>query len=164
MPIIPDLIVVNDKRITPGVLAGRTYNPGNKILEFTGDVSRGEDLAAPYVGVGFMQVGPDLFLNVSRSCPAAFMKHSCEPNAGVVFKSDGRIELVTINHIPPMGEIVWDFSTTISSIEKAFDCTCGKASCRKVIGCYPNLPEPVRRRYEYLGIVAPYLAPMTVIR
>lgn len=166
MGIIPDLIVVSDKRITPGVLAGRTFNPGNRILELDGDlIAANEMQAAPYIERGIIQVGPEMFLKIELSNPARHMKHSCDPNAGLVFKGDGRVELVAIAHIKPMEEIAWDYCTTISCLEgKSFDCACLKPGCRKKFGNYELLPWEVRRHYEYLGIVAPYLAPQTVLR
>lgn len=166
MAIIPDLIIV-DMKASKGVLAGRHFQAGNTILELTGDVLSFDGLGSvPYCEWGLIQIGPGQALRIDKTCAARFMKHSCEPNAGLTYMSDGRVELKAIHHIPPMGEIVWDFSTTISLIDqgKEFDCECKKKSCRQKIGSYQNLPEPVRRRYEYLGIVAPYLAPQTVIR
>ncbi len=166
MPIIPDLIIV-DMKASRGVLAGRHFQAGDTILELAGDVLALEGLgSSPYHEWGLIQIGPEQALRIDKTCAARLMKHSCEPNAGLTFMSDGRVELKAISHIPPMGEIVWDFSTTISLIDpgKEFDCACGRPACRKKLGSYQYLPEPLRHRYEYLGIVAPYLAPQTVIR
>ena len=77
----------------------------------------------------FIQIGINQFLGPSGKADD-FVNHSCEPNSGIVFKSE-RIFLVAIKDIEPDEEITWDYCTTIFQTGWSMLCDCREPACRK---------------------------------
>lgn len=162
MSFFPDLLTVK-KKAGVKVIAGRGFKSGESVVELHGEIIEASEMdCPPYVKVGDIQVTPTQFMRIS--CIAKDIRHSCDPNCGLTYSKDGKLKLIAIRAINPMEQISWDFSTTMTCIESDFDCECNSKLCRRKVGNYSKLPKKLRDHYEYLGIVAPYLAPMTVIR
>lgn len=159
MNFFPDLLSVK-KKSGIKVIAGRGFRSGERVVELIGEI---RDLdGSPYVTKGVIQVSPTQLMEISgipKDIP-----HSCDPNCGLIYTKESRLFLTAIKTINPMEQVFWDFSTTMTCVDVDFDCECRAKTCRKKVSNYERLPEDIRRKYEYLGIVAPYLAPMTVIR
>ena len=155
----PDLIVGESKVSGRGVFSGRRYSSGEVILEFQGWLYTPAELPIPYVEDCFLQVGPDLFLGPSDQpeTPDSLVNHSCDPNAAVVIKPDGRILMMAIRPIEPLDEITYDYSVTMAGDPWTMDCRCGSPRCRKLIREYRTLPPEVKARYRWIHVVPPYV-------
>lgn len=68
--------------------------------------------------------------------PIIYINHSCEPNSGVV----GRTQLRAIKKIPNNSEITIDYSTIEQTDDWYMSCGCGQSCCRKKIGPIQSMP------------------------
>jgi SET domain-containing protein len=62
--------------------------------------------------------------------PDAYINHSCEPNAEIIFDRP-KIHLIARRKISEGEEVTFDYSTLYKSIY--LKCNCGTPSCRKII-------------------------------
>lgn len=156
-PPLPDVRVVQTQN-GAGVIAARSFQPGEMVLTFHGPILHRSQLPKPYYSVPdhYVQIGPDTYLGPSGGADD-FVNHSCDPNSGL--RIHGTIAtLIAIRAIAEGEEVTWDYSTTMSEDEWEIPCTCGASNCRKHIRDYKHLPKTIRRQYERLGIVPPYAA------
>lgn len=154
--IIPDLIMGESLTEEKGVFAGRHYNCGDVIIEFTGELRYREDLPKPYEIDQWVQVGPNIFMGPSGTFDDS-INHSCDPSCALIVK-DGKAVLKAIRPINAMMEITFDYSLTMMGDPWIMECGCGAAKCRGTIAEYATLPSDVRQRYEWLKIVPDYVA------
>ncbi len=74
---------------------------------------------------------------------ARYINHSCEPNCGI----KGLFVIVAMRNIKKGEEITWDYEMTENS-DWQMHCTCGTASCRKIIRAYRFLPGEIKTKYQ----------------
>lgn len=154
--VFPDLIEGKSKIHGRGVFAGRQFNSGDEIQDWTPAflVTEDELEGGPDDDFGF-QVGPTLFIQRTGKIDD-FTNHSCDPSAAAII-GNGRVVLKAIRPIKPMMEVTIDYSLTMLNDPWARQCNCGTARCRKVIAEYKTLPADVRQRYEWMKIVPAYV-------
>jgi hypothetical protein len=151
---IPDLIAGMSKINGKGVFAGRHFNSGDVIADWTPTFLHRQD-ELPTEESTALQVGPDAYVYWGIECVDNYVNHSCDPSAAVIIGS-GKVLLKAIRPIKPMMEITFDYSITIKDDAWSMSCSCGAKNCRWTILEYKLLPEDVRRRYEYMKIVPAY--------
>jgi hypothetical protein len=119
-----DAIMIGDSTIHgQGMIALRTFYPGDVITKLTGPLVRGvhpRDEGPNWVGIGpATWIDPD--------APIACLNHSCTPNAAF-----GRHRaLFATEAIMPGDEIAIDYSTTECDPHWHMDCNCRAPQCRK---------------------------------
>jgi len=140
-----------------GVQALKNIDKYEKILNFEGTVFKRTDLPLPYNEKNdyYLQIAPDLFLGPSGGLDD-YVNHSCDPNSGIVFKSDA-IELIAIKQIRKNEEIFFDYSTTMDNFGWKMMCCCNTAKCRKFVDDFLNIPMNLQFYYIGQGIVPDYL-------
>jgi hypothetical protein len=154
--IIPDVIPGKSKIQGSGAFAGRHFNSGDVIFDWSDYyVVRGDDLRMDDKA---LQVAPDLFMPKYPGCVDDMVNHSCDPSSAVVIR-DGKVQLKAIRPINAMSEITFDYSITMLDDEWSMKCLCGAKKCRGVILEYRKLPADVRERYEWMKIVPEYVIP-----
>lgn len=148
---------VRDTISGKGVFADRQFAKGTVLFPFTGPVLPESALPTPYATAEdhYIQVGPKRFMGPSGGIDD-LVNHSCDPNAGLVFRSD-RIDIVAIRDIPAGEEIAFDYSTTMRDDPWTMRCACGSPTCRGVVAEFARLPDDVKKRYLELGIVPSYV-------
>ena len=108
-----------------------------------------------------MQIGEDLFLSPSGGVDD-FFNHSCQPNAGFIFKNE-KLTLYSLRNIDSEEEVCWDYSTTMNEYgitifpEWIETCFCGSDSCRIIIKSFNALPKNIQDTYKKLSIIPEYL-------
>jgi len=102
-----------------------------------------------------IQVDHDLHL-VTPS-PLKFLNHSCDPNCGVLIRSDyAEIELHALRAIPEGEELTLDYETFETEfVTLTGPCLCGTAKCRGRLRGYSSMPLQCRKAYGVY--VAEYL-------
>ena len=134
-----------------GLFAVRPIAEGEAILQFDGPpLTLDEVRAKGPLAANTLQVDHNRYLDLVE--PGRLVNHSCSPNAGI---RNGVI-LVALRLIEPSEEIRFDYSTTIGD-RWTMSCACRSPECRGNVAAYRLLPEHVRRRYESLGVVQPFL-------
>jgi len=136
-----------------GVFAAKPFGAGEHILTFSGpELTLSETLALGAWSMYPVQIGADQFVDCAP--PGAFMNHSCDPNAGI----RDSVRLVARRLIRPGEQIMMDYSTCMSGDPEAgMPCRCGSESCRRVIGNFEDLSEPVQRAYLENADVAEFI-------
>jgi len=76
---------------------------------------------------------------------ARLLNHSCEPNCGI----KDLFRIVAMRDIEPGEELFWDYDMSEDNCKYGWEmqCSCGTASCRKIIRGYRYLPAEIRRKY-----------------
>lgn len=141
-----------------GVFALRAIKPGQRLLDFTGPVLDREalDAALQHANVdGFLQISADSYMGPSGGLDD-FVNHSCDPNCGLRFIRS-RIVLTAIRRIAVNEEITFDYASTQNAYPYRFLCACGSPACRRDIGDFDDMPDPLKRKYHKHGVLAPYL-------
>ncbi|NDC64193.1 MAG: SET domain-containing protein-lysine N-methyltransferase, partial [Planctomycetia bacterium] len=113
-----------------------------------------------------MQVDDDV--HVLPDGPIVFVRHSCEPNCGVLIRSGVKeIEMRALRPIAAGEELTLDYDTFEHEIGNGGgECLCGSSRCRGRVAGYKHLAADVRARYG--EFIAEYLrlrdtgAPVTV--
>lgn len=87
---------------------------------------------------------------------AAYINHSCEPNAGI----HDRTLVVAFRDIRPHEEVTIDYAMIVDEYgdeiaEDELVCDCGAATCRGRLGAYDRLPSELRQRYR--GYISEWL-------
>jgi len=140
-----------------GVYTKEPFRLGDEILEFKGPAVTIEDLPRPYTAENdyYLQIGENLFLGPSGELDD-YVNHSCEPNCGVKFNTDG-IKLVAIAPIAAGHQITFDYSTTMHNFDWEMNCGCGSNTCRQQVKNFVELPAEIQARYIKLGIVPDFI-------
>lgn len=143
-----------------GVFAAKPFHSGTSVLVFTGEViTFDEAIRRIHAGeesqTDSLQV--DLEMDMDLDELPRLINHSCEPNSLL----RGVAELVAIRHIAAGEEITYDYSTTVGpNIPRSLwemPCSCGSASCRRVIGNILTLPKQVLAAYLQTGLLQDYI-------
>ncbi len=143
---------VNDKGAY-GVFAREAVPAGELLVMWAGELRTPEAFQQlpPLLQSRSVQVEENLYLVPTRTEPADFVNHSCDPNAGL----SGQIALVALRDIAAGEEIHYDYAMTDGSPYDEFDCRCGAPNCRRrVTGDDWRLPDLQAR---YAGHFSPYL-------
>ncbi len=134
-----------------GLFAARAIATGETILHFEGPpLTLAQVRTLGPLASNTLQVDEDRYLDLAE--PGRLVNHSCSPNAGI----RDTLVLVALCPIEPSEEIRFDYSTTIGD-RWTMGCACRSPECRGTVAAYWLLPEPVRRRYEALGVVQSFL-------
>jgi hypothetical protein len=85
-----------------------------------------------------------------------YICHSCEPNLGIIkrtcfvaFRDIKKDEEITIDY----GMIGYEYTDEIDRVGRV--CHCGSATCRGKWGCYKELSDELKEKYE--GYISDYL-------
>lgn len=106
-----------------GVFASRQFLPGELIIEITGQLIRHET----YDGSSFvMELDGDWCME--PQIPAAFLNHSCSPNAELLQVTKYSLALLALCNIEPGSEITFDYQWP--ALEWIPECLCGAPVCR----------------------------------
>ncbi len=117
-------------------------------------MSRSQLVWQGYTHADIFQVGPDLFIPPYGG-PDDFTNHSCDPTCGLRVGGDG-FSMLALRDLPAGTELTYDYSTHQEHGAEDMECLCGSPLCRGVVRSFSTLPEPLRRRYAALGVVAPF--------
>lgn len=136
-------VVKDTKRHGRGVFAVEPIPKRALIKTFSGD-RMSSDVCSDMVKRGLvhnddpLQIGSFEFLVLDAT--SYFFNHSCDPNSAF----QGECDLFALRDISAGEEIVFDYSTTVSTTvpisEWILDCKCGSANCRQRIGHVLTLP------------------------
>lgn len=152
----PDVIEGKSKISGRGAFAGRHYNSGDVIFDWSDCyvVRRGD----PVIDDKALQVSPDLYMPRYPSSPCVddLVNHSCDPSAAIIIVG-ATVKLKAIRPINAMMEVTFDYSVNTLDSEWAMKCKCGAKNCRGIILEYRQLPESVRERYEWMKIVPDFV-------
>jgi len=149
---------LGDNHLGKAVFSNRKFKIGDVITQFKGSIVSKNNLPLnPLVGENdrYMQISEDMFLGPSFEMDD-YINHSCDPNAGVLFKKFGVI-LIAIKPIKIGDEITWDYSTTIYNDSWQMTCACKTSSCRSIVKEFKELPSEIKNKYISLGIVPDYI-------
>ena len=128
-----------------GVFAAQRLRPGQKIIEYTGDIIPNDEADRRYDDDKMERHHTFLFTLDNERCidgdvktnDARLINHSCDPNCDAVIE-DGRIWIDTIRDIAPGEELAYDYAYTLEerhppAAKRRFPCHCGSAKCRGTI-------------------------------
>ncbi len=151
------LIIKQTKNNGKGVFAGRDFNKGEEIFQFTGPIIRGNENIAPdsYLDNHCIQIDKDSYIGPFGS-PDDFINHSCKPNGGFQIKNNRAI-IAAIRDIKDGEEITFDYSTSMAENRYEIDCNCGSKNCRKRIRDFKYLPKDIQDYYIKLGAVPKFV-------
>lgn len=153
---VPMNLVVKEGKAGRGVFAARSIPAGELIVRFTGPFLRYADTTPQTYA---LQVGPDLYIGASGGFDD-FINHSCDPNAGMHIRGEGKdvtVHLHAVRDIVEAEEICFDYSTTMAEDDFEMPCRCGAAACRGLVRDGKHLPDAVWERYLELGILPAYV-------
>ena len=156
--------VIKESRIAgKGSFATEDIQIGESIVFFEGEVvSRAElnyRIAKGVVSADDdIQIDEHSFLDISKTCPAYFFNHNCNPNAGI----RGKKELFALQIIKEGEEITLDYSTSYSGEHDeeniwSMQCSCGAENCRRNIGGVETIPQEILKEYSRLGALPDFL-------
>jgi hypothetical protein len=153
----PARLTVGENHLGQAVFAGQAFARGDAIVRFTGRRFRADRIPSLMRGRSdrYVQVTPDHYMGPSGRIDD-LINHSCAPNAGLRFASDG-VLLVAIRDIAPGEEIAWDYSTTLKESNWHMICQCRAPECRRVIGNFATLSAERQEWFRSHNLVAPYL-------
>ena len=148
---------VGESHLGKAVYAAQPFAAGDTVIRFSGPRVPADRLPRDLQGSAdrFVQIAAGEYLGPSGRVDD-LINHSCAPNTGLAFRSDG-IFLVALADIAPGQEIAWDYSTTVSDADWRMPCACGSTGCRGVIGPFDTLPDERQRWFRDRDLVAPHL-------
>jgi SET domain-containing protein len=125
-----------------GVFAVRRIRPGQRIIEYVGEIVDDDTAADRYDDESMDRHHTFLFsLGKNRTIDAAvngnearFINHSCDPNCEAV-EDEGRIFIEAIRNIQPGVELTYDYNLDRDpplprNWRSLYTCRCGAESCR----------------------------------
>lgn len=149
----PPSVRIAETRFGLGVVATRTLETGEVILQFEGQLVDAESVYNSGAEQAYLlQVAPRHYVWPDE--PARFVNHSCDPNAGL--KDD--VYLMALRCIEEGEEIYFDYSTSMEGDPWTMECGCGLPCCRSQIGSFGTLPPNVRNDYLSRGVVQRFIA------
>lgn len=153
------LVLKRTRKKGIGVFTTRSFDKGERILDFAGDFFTKDQLpeseGAENKPSHFMQIGRNIYQGPSDDMET-FTNHSCDPNCGVIINGINAY-LVAIRDIVAGEEITWDYSTTMSDDNWQMECFCNSDGCRKEIREFKYLPKEIQKKYIRLCIVPDYV-------
>jgi SET domain-containing protein len=135
-----------------GVFAKRRIRPGQKIIEYTGDIIPNDEADRRYDEENMVRHHTFLFTLDDERCidgdvktnDARLINHSCDPNCEAIIEGD-HIWIYALKNIQPGTELAYDYKyerTGGKEREKFYICHCGAETCRGSI----MLPAKKRRK------------------
>ncbi len=123
-----------------GVFATRRIRPGQKIIEYTGDIIPNHEADRRYDEENMVRHHTFLFTLDDERCidgdvktnDARLINHSCDPNCEAIIEGD-HIWIYALKNIQPGTELAYDYKyerTGGKEREKFYICHCGAAKCR----------------------------------
>ncbi len=133
-----------------GVFARRRLRPGQKIIEYTGDLIPNDEADRRYDEEKMKRHHTFLFTLDDDRCidgnvrtnDARLINHSCDPNCEAIIE-DERIWIYALRNIQPGVELGYDYKyerTGGKEMEKFYVCHCGSPKCRG------SIMAPAKRR------------------
>ncbi|MFZ4576167.1 MAG: SET domain-containing protein [Phycisphaerales bacterium] len=148
-----------------GVFAARDLQAGARLLPMSGPLVDFDTA---------VNLGPDqcytMQVELSRvyivlRAPGRYVNHSCDPNAGISPRGEGRsLELIALKPLRRGEEIRFDYSTTMLERFWTMTCGCGATNCRGVVADFDQLPAHQRLAYHIQGVVLPFLEPFVDVK
>jgi hypothetical protein len=149
LPMLPDILQVSQSticylspklegRINPqnnhrGVFVCQPVQAGEIMVVWGGQILTVEQLNRlhPKDRHFVIQIAENLYQFTPGDDPAAWVNHSCNPNAGII----GQIFLVAIHDISSGVELCYDYAMTDGNSQgfTSFKCNCGAINCRRWI-------------------------------
>lgn len=152
MPSLPGLRIAPSRSDGSGVFTDAPIAAGTDVLVISGPIVHAGDPATEREEARMYQIGPGRYIS-PRDPYGAFVNHSCEPNCWVRVAGDVAT-LVALRDVAAGEELVFDYATNIGLDDDwIMPCGCGTPACRGSVRSFLLLPEPLRERYEALGIV-----------
>jgi hypothetical protein len=137
-----------------GVFARFPIAAGETVAAFGGSVYHKTDFDALSDDrrVHAIQIDDELYMvGPADPDPADLANHSCSPNTGIV----GNVMLVAMVGIARDEEICFDYAMCDAADYDEFVCSCGSASCRKVVTSVDWQRPELQERYR--GWMSSYL-------
>lgn len=133
-----------------GVFAGQRLRPGQKIIEYTGDIIPNDEADRRYDEENMARHHTFLFTLDDERCvdgdvktnDARLINHSCDPNCEAIIEGE-HIWIYALNNIQPGVELAYDYGyerTGGKEMEKFYVCHCGAAKCRG------SIMKPAKKR------------------
>jgi len=147
---------VRECRHGRGVFAVEDIPAGRDVLEIKGPLLSGQQ--ALDAGDDVLQIGLNAFVGASGDVDD-YLNHSCEPNCAVRIEDNNRATLFTLSAVSSGTELCFDYSTTSTDDHETWrmDCTCGSASCRKVISGCQYLDSQLVANYRSRNMLPDYV-------
>jgi SET domain-containing protein len=139
-----------------GVFAKRRLRPGQKIIEYTGDIIPNDEADARYDEEKMTRHHTFLFTLDDERCidgnvktnDARLINHSCDPNCEAIIEGE-HIWIYALKNIQPGVELAYDYKyerTGGKEMEKFYVCHCGSAKCRGSIMAPPKRRKKKKAR------------------
>ena len=138
-----------------GVFAVADVPADTTVAAFGGNVvDRHElDRLDEAVRVHALQIDEELYLAGDPPFDDAdYVNHSCDPNCGII----GSVLLVTMRDVAAGEELCFDYAMTDTDDYDEFACSCGTATCRRVVSGADWKDPELRDRYR--GWFSAYIA------
>ena len=126
-----------------GVFAARTLEPGEILVEYTGEIISAEaaqerhphDPMQPDHTFYFEIADGRVIDALYGGNAARWINHSCEPNCEADETPEGRVFIKALRPIGPGEELFYDYGLTVAerytpTLKKRYACHCGAVSCR----------------------------------
>jgi SET domain-containing protein len=140
-----------------GLFAVRPIRRGEVVAVKGGHILDGRALrrSPARAAVSYIQIDDGRYIGALTprevSANKLFINHSCAPNAGL----RGEITFVALRRVAAGEEITYDWAMEEHGRHRT-RCTCGAASCRKILTGRDWMIPALQRRYR--GYFSPYLA------
>lgn len=149
-----------------GVFAVKDFFPGDVLGEIAGSKVTVDELERRFLS-GNDRVTCDAFqvdehFYIDMDDPYLYLNHSCNPLVGIL----GFNTIVALKPIKEGQEITYDYSATewtpceydqYDPNSWPLRCNCGAPSCRKIVTCFPYLPQELRLKYLDQGVIQDYI-------
>lgn len=133
-----------------GVFATRRIQPGQKIIEYTGEIIPNDEADRRYDEENMARHHTFLFCLDDDRCvdgddkknDARLINHSCDPNCEAIIERE-HIWIYALKNIQPGVELAYDYGyerTGGKAMEKFYVCYCGAAKCRG------SIMKPAKKR------------------
>lgn len=133
-----------------GVFAKRRIRPGQRVIEYTGDIIPNDEADARYDEEKMTRHHTFLFTLDDERCidgnvktnDARLINHSCDPNCEAIIEGE-HIWIYALKNIQPGVELAYDYKyerTGGRELEKFYVCHCGSDKCRG------SIMAPAKRR------------------
>lgn len=129
-----------------GVFALQTLEPGEVLLEYTGEVISNQEAQDRHPHdpqqpdhTFYFQIEGDRVIDANYGGNASrWINHSCEPNCEADEQADGRVFIRALRPIGPGEELFYDYGLTVDerytpALKKRYACHCGAVSCRSTL-------------------------------
>ena len=126
-----------------GVFAARTLEPGEVLIEYTGEIISWEealnrhphDPLQPDHTFYFEIPGGRVIDALYGGNASRWINHACEPNCEADETPEGRVFIKALRPIAPGEELFYDYGLTVAdrytpALKKRYACHCGAVSCR----------------------------------